>query len=111
MKNLKNWKSFNENVDTDTDLMNPKFMDRNDPVGEFLTRLGVDVTKSTGEYMPGVPEEPNTSVRIWPDGISYGFKVEKDYENFKNFVSSKGIEYETMDSKGARYPYHVVLSK
>jgi hypothetical protein len=107
MKNLKNWKSFNENVDAD--LKNPKFTDKN--AEEFLSRLGVDITPSTGEYKPGVPEEPNVDVRKMQNSIMYGFKVEKDYENFKDFVSSKGIEYKTMDSKGARYPYHVILSK
>lgn len=107
MKNLKNWKSFNENVDTD--LKDPKFTDKN--AEEFLTRLGVEVTKSTGEYKPGVPEEPNVDIRKGVKSISYGFKVEKDYENFKKFVSDSNVEYKIMDSEGARYPYHVIISK
>lgn len=109
MKNLKDWRRFNENGDSDLDIRNPRFTDDN--AEDFLTRLGISITKATGEYKPGVPEEPNVNIRSGSQTIIYGFKVESDYENFKKYVSDNNIEYRTSDSKGARYPYHVILSR
>ncbi len=109
MKNLKSWKLFTESVDTDIDILDPKFTDGN--AEEFLTRLGVEVTKSTGEYKPGVPEESNVGIRPYPNNVSYGFKLQKDCDNFEEYVKGKNIKYKTFPSEGARYPYHIIVYK
>lgn len=114
---MKHLKKFNELLDPmgkwtsdeDNDVQNPKFTDKN--AEDFLIRLGVDITKATGEYKPGIPEEPNVDIRKLTNKFLYSFKVEKDCENFKKYLNDKGIEFDPKESIGARYPYQVIINK
>lgn len=125
---MKHLKKFNEmldpmgkwNSEDDNDVQNPKFTDKN--CEDFLLRLGVDITKSTGEYKPGVPEEPNCGIRMWPskngggDRILYSFKLLKDFKNFLSYLKDNNIEYSSLwdgniEGNGSRYPFQVVLNK
>ena len=113
---MKHLKKFNELLDPmgkwtsgeDDDVQNPKFTDKN--AEDFLTRLGVKVTKATGEYKPGVPEEPNVDIRPLKGKLMYGFKKEEDCISFQKYLTDNEIKFNrTEDSIGARYPYHVIL--
>lgn len=118
MKNLKKFNEFldpmgkwtsDEETNQDNDVQNPKYTDKNGE--DFLLRLGIDVTKATGEYEPGVPEEPNVGIRPFNNKFLYTFKVQKDCDNFKKYLTDKGIEFDTREDIGARYPHKVIINK
>lgn len=113
MKHLKVFESFD-----DSDVRNPKFTDKT--CYDFLTRLGISVTKSHGTYKSTngeVPQEDNCDIRVMPsmkggvDKVLYSFKVEKDSENFESYVADKQIKYKRVEAQGARYPYQIIIEK
>ncbi len=77
---MKNLKKFNEFLDPmgkwtsgdngDNDVQNPKFTDKN--AEEFLTRLGVNITKATGEYRY--------------HGLSVIIRNENEFNHIKKFL-------------------------
>jgi hypothetical protein len=117
MKDNKHIQSFGEFNENFNDVQNPKFTDKN--AEDFLIRLGIDITKATGEYKPGVPEEPNCGIRMWPSKtgvtkILYSFKIKEDRDKFESYLNSKNIQFERPhhgDAVGARYPYQVIINK
>lgn len=106
--NIKRFKSFLENNSTG-DILKPE--DRTiDNCDEFLNSLGINV--SIGD------EYPNSKYRIMRTfnyeadvELMYSFKDENDCKLLKNYLDSNNIEFEEMNSKGAMYPYQIILSR
>lgn len=109
MKNILTFKNFNNDYLFESiDLSNPG----NASLDEIMKSIGIEITPSTGSYNSQngeVPQESNVSIRKSGKVITYGFKIEDDYNKFKDYVSGK-YEFRTSDSKGSRYPYHVIIN-
>jgi len=84
-------------------LLQPEF--NGETIDQYLIRIGVILSKSPDEH-------DIASIRITNNMTIYGFKLEKDYINFKLFLVTNKVEYADLDfSIGARYIYHVAIHK
>jgi len=120
MKNLKTWKSFNEGIDEPISSRAEREMQE---FGKQRMREASEEKRIREELInPGDTNSVLVELGIHEvsfrpgtanNSAHYGFKTKEDSEKFQEFLSNRNIKFEikTSESPGARFPFHVHISK
>ena len=72
---------------------------------QFLRRIGIPISELSSNFS-------HVTIRVTPNLTVYGFKLTEDCKAMSNFLIDNDIEFEyDTKSKGARFPYHIILMK